>query len=233
MSTGAARTSPERPRGLLGRVFRWAVGVVAAIVAALVLTVVVEWAGLTFLWADRGAKRSAGVLRQDLLWLTGAAVESIQLPLVTIPAPAMMAAELSTSLYRWAFVWTGIEQALVWISSASVLLAVYIQAGLNAVQTFFVRLAITVTAMPLFVIFAWWGAMEGLVRRDLRRFGGDIERGMVYHWAKHVAGAVVALPVFLYLAWPGSINPAWLFVPFALALGVNLMVVTSTFTKYV
>ena len=234
--TASARTSgspPRQPRGLVGRIFQWTLGVVGAVAAALVLAVVIEWGGLTFFWADQGAARSAGVLRQDLAWLAGVDTDPIILPLVTLPAPSVLAAEISAGIYHAVFVWTGIGQVLAWLSTSSAVLAVYLEAGLNAVQTFFVRLAITITALPLFLVFAWWGAMEGLVRRDLRRFGGDIERGMIYHWAKHVAGATLAVPVFLYLAWPGSINPAWLFVPFTLALGVNLMVVTSTFTKYV
>ena len=223
----------DRPRGLVARLFRWTLGLAAAIVVALLLTVIIEWVGMTLLWPEQGASRSRAVLQQDLSWLRGTATDPIVLPLVTVPAPAAIAVELSISLYRAVFVLTGLEQILSWLSSASVLLAVYLEAALNAVQTFFVRLAITITAIPLFLVFAWWGGMEGLVRRDLRRYGGDIERGMIYHWAKHVAGAVLAVPVFLYLAWPDSLNPAWVFVPFALALGINIMVVSATFTKYV
>lgn len=228
-ATAAARP----PRGFVARVFHWTVGLAGALLAALALTVFIEWAGLTFLWAEQGAARSAAVLRQDLAWLRGTSVDPIALPLLTVPAPAVLAADLSGRLYHWIFVWTGLEALLSWLASTSAILAVYLEAALNSAQTYFVRLAITITAMPLFVIFGWWGMLEGLVRRDLRRFGGDIEHGMIYHWAKHLTGATLAVPVFLYLAWPGSINPAWLFVPFALALGINVLVVSSTFTKYV
>ena len=223
----------RRPRSLIARVFRWTIALASAVLAAIFLSVIVEWLGLTFLWADQGASRSRAVLQQDLAWLSGTAADPIVLPFVTLPAPSTIAADLSTDLYRWVFVWTGLELVLAWVAGVSSLAAVYMQAGLNAAQTFFVRLAITLTAIPLFLLFAWWGALEGMVRRDLRRFGGDVERGMVYHWAKHVAGATLVIPVILYLAWPDSINPAVLFVPFALALAVNIMVVTSTFTKYV
>ena len=231
MSTTAA--PPARSRGLVGRVFQWTLGIIAAILCALVLAVLVEWGGLTFFWQEEGAARSRAVLRQDLAWLRGASATPIVLPFVSIPAPAELAAGMSAGLYRAVFVWTGLEHVLAWLSTTSALLAVYLEASLNSIRIFLVRLAITITALPLFLLFAWWGMMEGLVRRDLRRFGGDIEHGMVYHWAKHVAGAVLAIPVFLYLAWPGSINPAAVFVPFALALGVNLMIVSATFTKYV
>ena len=230
--TAPVRTH-DSPRGLVARLLRWTLGLAAAITVALMLAVIIEWVGMTLFWPEKGSSRSRAVLQQDLAWLRGTSTDPIVLPLVTVPAPATIAAELSNSLYRAVFVWTGLERVLSWLSSASVLIAVYLEAALNAIQTFFVRLAITITAAPLFLAFAWWGAMEGLVRRDLRRYGGDIERGMIYHWAKHVAGAILAVPVFLYLAWPDSLNPAWVFVPFALALGINIMVVSATFTKYV
>lgn len=223
----------DRPRGFPARLLRGLIALCAALVAALTLTVCVEWIGLTFYWPEQGAARSAAVLRQDLAWLRGAATDPVVLPLATLPAPATLAADLSTGLYRLVIVWTGLEMLLAWLSSMSTLVAVYLEAGLNAVQTFFVRLAITLAASPLFLVFAWWGAMEGLVRRDLRRFGGDIEHGMVYHFIKYLTGSTVAIPFILYLAWPSSVNPSWVFLPFALALGVNILVLIATFTKYV
>ncbi len=226
-------STASRPRSLLARIFRWAVGLAAAMVVAVMLSILVEWIGLTFFWPEQGAARSEAVLRQDLAWLRGSPADPIVLPFATLPAPSALAADMSADLYRILFVLTGIEAAVGWVASVSARAAIYVQAALNAAQTFFVRFAITLTAIPLFILFAWWGGLEGMVRRDLRRFGGDVERGMVYHWAKHVAGATLVIPVILYFAWPGSVNPAWLFVPFALALAVNIMVVTSTFTKYV
>ena len=228
-----AAPTPERPRGPAARALRRTAGALAALPAALALAVLVEWAGLTFLWPEEGAARSRAVLREDLARLHGAPVEPLALPVVTVPPPAELAAAFSGGLYRAVFVRTGLEALAGRAARASARQAVYLEAALNAVQTFLVRLAVTVTALPLFLVFAWWGMMEGLVRRDLRRFGGDIERGMVYHWAKHFAGTVVAVPVFVYLAWPGSIDPALVFVPFALAFGVNILVVSATFTKHV
>lgn len=227
MSTAAA----DRPRGILARMIRGSITLCAALIAALAIAVIVEWVGLSFFWPEQGAARSEAVLRQDLAWLRGSAADSIVLPLAT--APAAIAADLSTRLYRTLAAWAGLEALPARLSPISSVAAVYLQAGLNSMQTFFVRLAIIVTAAPLFIVFAWWGSMEGLVRRDLRRFGGDIEHGMVYHFVKHLTGATIAVPFILYLAWPDSINPAMLFLPFAAVLGLNAMVLISNFTKYV
>jgi len=220
---------PSPPRSLLGRLLRGISGVFGTLFVALLLAVGIEWTGMTFFWADQGAARSAAVLRQDLDWLAGRKADHFRL----LPSAPELALKLSDRLYRGIVVWSGLEQAALATGRFSACIGQYLQAALNTIQTLLVRMAITITSLPLFFVFALWGALEGTVRRDLRRFGGDIERGMIYHWAKHVAGAVLILPVVIYLAWPDSINPVWIFMPFAVALGINMMAVSATFTKYV
>ena len=220
---------PTQPRSLLGRLFRWISNLVGTLIAACLLTVIIEWIGMTFFWADQGATRSAAVLRQDLAWLTAKKSNDFRL----FPSAPELAIKLSNRLYQGLVVGSGLEKGVLAAGRFSSLIGQYLQAGLNSIQTLLVRVAITITSLPLFFVFALWGALEGTVRRDLRRFGGDIERGMIYHWAKHVAGAVLILPIVLYLAWPDSINPVWIFMPFAAALGINMMAVSATFTKYV
>ena len=222
----AQRSAPSR--NLVARFARWTALTLMAIIGSLAITVLIEWVGLTLIWYDEGSRRSAQVLAQDLAWLSSHATE----PAFGLPALPDLALGIAGRLHYWTIRWTGLEQIFQWLLQAGIM-GEYILAGMNAATIFFVRLGITVTAIPLFVLFAYWGAVEGTVHRDLRRFGGDIEHGTVYHWAKHVAGAVVFIPVILYLAWPGSINPAWLFIPFACALGLNMMVVSANFTKYI
>lgn len=231
MAGRAKAASSDAPRSLVGRLVAWISLVLMAFVAGLVITIMVEWVGLTLVWFDEGAGRSARVLAQDIAWLSANRSTSM----FGLPTSAEAVVVLYGTLYEWMIVWTGVEQGMQWLSGLPGLGVgrEYLVATHNAIQTFFVRVAICITAMPLFLLFAYWGVMEGMVRRDLRRFGGDIEHGMVYHWAKHIAGAVIFIPVIVYLAWPGSINPAWLFIPFAFALGVNMVVVTANFTKYI
>lgn len=219
----------EPSRNLVVRIVRGIGGWLFALAGALFLSVVIEWIGLTLFWSDEGPARSARVLERDLAYL---GVERGRQSAAPGSAPALAAA-LSGRLYRSALVDTGIEAMMRRLSGFSTLVTNYLEAAINTIRIFLVRVAITLTALPILVLSALWGALEGMVRRDLRRFGGDIERGMVYHWLKHFAGSLVVLPVVLYLAWPGAVNPAWVFIPFALALAVNVMAITATFTKYV
>lgn len=50
--------------------------------------------------------------------------------------------------------------------------------------TFVVRLTILVLATPLFMLAALTGFVDGLIRRDLRKFGAWRESSFVYHRAK-------------------------------------------------
>jgi len=216
----------EPSKNLIARVMRWIASCAFALAGALILSVAIEWTGLTFFWPDQGSARSARVLAQDLGYLGAGPAEQAA-------GAAALAAMLADRLYRSTMIETGLQPALRGLAGFSSLLTNYVEAAFNSIRIFLVRVAITVTALPAVALFAVWGALEGAVRRDLRRFGGDIERGMVYHWLKHFAGALVVMPVVAYLAWPGAVNPAWVFIPFALALAVNVMALTATFTKYV
>lgn len=231
---------PERgvsspPKTLLGRLARWPALILAALGLSWFASIVIEWIGMTFFWSAEGSARSARTLQQDLAWLRSHRTAPL-FGTAAWPAHADLVDRMAGGMYYWAVQWTGIEAAIEWLLRRSFPGSgpgEYLRGALNATRIFCVRLAITVTAIPLFALAAYWGAVEGSVRRDLRRFGGDIEHGIVYHWAKHLAGAVICFPAILYLAWPGSVNPAIVFVPFALFLGINVLIVVSNFTKYV
>ena len=46
---------------------------------------------------------------------------------------------------------------------------------------FLVRLLVLVLILPLFLMAAFVGLVDGLVRRDVRGFGAGRESGFVYH----------------------------------------------------
>ena len=52
------------------------------------------------------------------------------------------------------------------------------------VLTFVVRLVILVMTIPLFLMAAFTGLVDGLVRRDLRKFGAGRESSYLYHKAR-------------------------------------------------
>ena len=55
------------------------------------------------------------------------------------------------------------------------------QGAMQVTQLFSVRLAILTLAMPVFLLFSLVALVDGLVQRDLRRWGGGRESSFVYH----------------------------------------------------
>jgi len=69
-----------------------------------------------------------------------------------------------------------LAQVYVWTES-------YLIAAGFTVLTFIVRLLVLVLTLPLFLLAAFVGLVDGLVRRNIRKFGAGRESGFIYHRA--------------------------------------------------
>ena len=95
------------------------------------------------------------------------------------------------------------------------------------------RLAIVLFALPAFVLACLLGAVDGLVRRDLRKWGGGRESSFVYHHAKSSTYLALGGGFSLYLAWPtGGFNPAYMVLVFTALTAWSLSLTLSSFKKY-
>ena len=63
-----------------------------------------------------------------------------------------------------------------------------------------VRVTIPVLSVPLFVLVVVVALVEGLGRRDLRRYGAGYESSFVYHHAKKLVKPAAVVPAMLYLS---------------------------------
>lgn len=99
-------------------------------------------------------------------------------------------------------------------------------------QVFVVRLAILVLSLPVFMLAGLVGAIEGLSRRDLRRWGGGRESSFLHRHALAFVFPSVAGAWLVYLAGPWSIPPAFVVLPFAVSFAVALAVSIGSFKKY-
>ena len=87
-------------------------------------------------------------------------------------------------------------------------------------------------ATPVFQLFSLVALVDGLVRRDLRRWGGGRESSFVYHYAKKAAVPLMVLTWVVYLSLPFSLHPAFIVLPFAMLFALAVTVTASTFKKY-
>ena len=96
----------------------------------------------------------------------------------------------------------------------------YLIAAAYTTLVFLVRLLVLCLTLPLFLMAAFVGLVDGLVRRDVRRFGAGRESGFIYHRAKAALMPLAVLPWVTYLALPVSVNPLLILLPSAALLGV-------------
>ena len=105
-------------------------------------------------------------------------------------------------------------------------------AAAYATLVFGVRLCVLSLMIPLLLMAMFVGLVDGLVRRDLRRFESGRESGFVYHRAKATLIPLLVLPWVIYLTLPVSVNPLFVLPPSAVLLGVAVDVVAGSFKKY-
>ena len=146
-----------------------------------------------------------------------------------------MARAVITTVYDVVFVATGIASWFDAHSSSggvSQTIATYGQAGIDVSLVVLVRVFILTLTVPLFVMAAVVGVVDGLVRRDLRKFGAGRESAFIYHHAKRLTGPVFILGWLIYLSVPFSVNPNTFLVPCAALFGLLISVTTGSFKKY-
>lgn len=209
---------------------------------SLVFSIVIEWVGMTFWWPDEAATHSERMLDRELAYLNTDFKRSV---ITTDPAQYVM--DFVDFANEWLVERTGIgkglaqlrspptateDQVIAYLRQGYVQFIDYIKAAGNTTETFAVRLAVLTLALPAFVLAALVAMTEGLVRRDLRRWGGGRETSFVYHHAKRWILPSFIVSWVLYLSMPISIHPTFVVVPFALLFGIAITVTSSTFKKY-
>ena len=202
------------------------------------LSILLEWCGIALGWWDQpGAGHSARLLRTELHWLDRD---------FTTPLAAGRLIEWADWSARQLYHWSGLEWFVSWVvadppppwAGLETLRRVlryggdYLLAACHITQLIGVRLAVVVLTLPAYALIGVMGLIDGLVRRDLRRFGGGLESGLLYHHLKAMLRPMLSLPVFLYLISPWSLHPTTLFVPFVLGFGYFVQRTVARFKKY-
>lgn len=225
---------PARPPGLLASLlWHWPWQLIAMVLVSLFLSILMEYAGMLFIYPELGASHSQQVMTTELGYLSRDFTQSILLstPVVTIKSGI-------GAFWQWVVVESGLQD---WINAPSSNgmgqqgvqgLKNYCLAALFVTITTLVRLCILLLSVPLFLMVAMVALVEGLSRRDLRRYGAAYESSFVYHHARRLVKPAFTLPCMLYLSWPTAVYPNLLLLPGALLLGVAVTISTASFKKY-
>lgn len=212
---------------LIGRTF-------GVLVVSLILSIIIEWVGMTWFWQDQGALHSKQMMLQEVQYFSTHFTQS-----VLHSDPIVFAQQTMDTVNHYVFVKTGL---LNWLNNAQVSMKLnhsvfmvirgYIEAIIYITMTFIIRLLILFFTSPLFILVTVVGFTDGLVRRDLRRFGYGYESSFMYHHAKRAILPLLISSWMLYLSLPFSIYPNLLLIPAAFLVGTAISIASASFKKY-
>lgn len=236
-----ARRHPAQ-RGLLSRLLGGLARALGWLTAALLLSIMLEWAGMLLWWKDGGSLHSRAMLEQEIAHLN----EDFRQSIVT-SNPARFARRFADGFYHYLFEWTHFVDFIQWLKrppapdegriraifrGAYAEAADYVIAAMTVTQVFAVRLAVLTLATPVFALFGLVALVDGLVQRDLRRWCGGRESSFVYHHAKKAILPALILAWIVYLGMPTSVHPNYVILPFAALFAIAMAIAAGSFKKY-
>ncbi len=228
--------------GLISKSLTATAKVIQWLLLSLMFSIIFEWVGMVLWWPDEGIDHSRTMLVREVDYLDNDFRRS-----VVTSDPARFAKRFADNTYHYLFEVTRFVDFIRWVSPPPAAnergvrptlykiyhpVADFIIAMMQVTQVFSVRLAILTLAMPVFLLFSLVALVDGLVQRDLRRWGGGRESSFVYHYAKKAALPLVVLTWVTYLALPFSLHPSFVVLPFATLFALTVAVTASTFKKY-
>ncbi|MFZ7187111.1 TIGR03747 family integrating conjugative element membrane protein [Avibacterium avium] len=223
-------TTKRKKRGICSTIS----ALLAALFISLLLSITFEWLGIAFIWPEQGHLHSQAMMIQELGWIS----ESVTRSLFGY-SPSELANTITLSLHNWLFVKTGFQS---WLQSPvkhndwEYLIYHYTRAYLESIIyvsiTFVVRLIVIVFTSPLFLLAAFAGFTEGLMMRDLRKFGSGRESSFLYHHARRYIKPVMIGSWILYLSIPVSVYPNIILIPAAFLFGLSICITAASFKKY-
>jgi len=240
-----AKRESTRPPGLIVGLLTLPFRLFGALCGSLLLSILIEWLGMHFLWRSSGWHHAQGMLRYELSQISSHFTASL-----ILSHPAETARHLISTVQAGLFQETHLAE---WSAQArthplsslphigvirhTLSLAFehvkpYALAAGYTVLTFLARLLVIGLTLPLYLLAALVGFIDGLVRRDLRRFSAGYESGFVYHRARSAILPAAILPWVIYLALPVSVSALLILLPGAVLFALTINITAAHFKKY-
>lgn len=217
---------PVRRPGLIGWLTLRPGVLVGFCLGAWMLAIALEWLGDAFFWQSTCASHSGQVLQATWLWWRGSAGAPVWL----VEDLALISDMLQKGIAALVQSLNG-QSGLFWTETVTMVIRCALLSASNTTLTFLLRLAILLQALPLFALTITIGFIDGLVRRDLRRFGAGHESGFVYHHARRMISSIVIASGLMWLVFPFQIATKYVLIP-AVLVGVAISVTVGIFKKY-
>ncbi|ECE1536678.1 TIGR03747 family integrating conjugative element membrane protein [Salmonella enterica] len=221
-----APQSVRRP-GLLGWLALLPSVLAGFCLGAWMLAIALEWLGDAFFWRNACASHSEQVLQTTWQWWR----VSAGAPVWLVEDLAIVSDTLQQGIAALVHSLNG-QSGLFWTEAVTTVIHCALLSAGNVTLTFLLRLAILLQALPLFALAIVIGLIDGLVRRDLRRFGAGHESGFVYHHARRMISSCLIATGLMWLAIPVFPEPGVVLALGAMVTGIGISVAFGTFKKY-
>ncbi|HCR0074270.1 TPA: DUF4400 domain-containing protein [Klebsiella aerogenes] len=205
------RTPPSRPpQGPIGWLLSLTGRLIGLVIGALVLRVVLELAGLYFWWPQEADRHVFQVMKQEHTELV--------LALQSHPLGNEILVQLEKGANR--------------VLMANRLLQKPFIALAYTLLSFMQRLVWLAAMLPLLCLYAVIGLTEGLVQRDLRRFGSGLESVFLHRYIIRSGSSVATTLWVVYLAQPLFLPTMLVLLPINLWFGITVWMVAGSFKRW-
>ena len=245
MSNTQQEQSTGKPKTLIGKLLSLPFTIFGLVCGSLLLSIIIECLGVFLFWQGQGWHHAEIMFLSEIDNFSRTFTQSLM-----VNNPMQQLNDLLSVCYDWLFIKTGLVDQLNTIitpkaTDSTAKLSVraytdmvvtqlhtYLLAAAYTTLTFIVRVMILILSMPLILLVVLVGFIDGLVKRDLRRFVAGHESGFIYHRARGFIKLSIALPWVIYLTLPLSIAPLWIMLPCALLAGIVMNITVASFKKY-
>ncbi|WP_410678238.1 DUF4400 domain-containing protein [Citrobacter europaeus] len=205
------RPPPSRPaQGPVGWLLSLTGRLIGLVIGALVLRVVLELAGLYFWWPQEESRHVFMVMKQE------------QAELVIALQPHPLGNEILVLL----------EKGATRVLMANRLLQKPFIALAYTLVSFMHRLVWLIAMQPLFYFCALTALTDGLVQRDLRRFGSGLESVFFHRYVIRSGSSVATTLWVFYLVQPLFLPATLVLLPAAFWFGVTVWMVAGSFKRW-
>ncbi|HEJ7642225.1 TPA: DUF4400 domain-containing protein [Klebsiella oxytoca] len=205
------RPPPSRPpQGLVGWLLSLTGRIIGLVIGALVLRIILELAGLYFWWPQEGSRHVLQVMRQE------------RAELVIALQPHPLGNEILVLLEK------GATHRLM----VNKLLQKPFTALAYTLVSFMQRLTLLVAIQPLFCLCALTALADGLVQRDLRRFGSGLESIFLHRYVIKFGSSVATTLWVIYLVQPLFLPVTLVLLPAALWFGITIWMAARSFKRW-
>lgn len=205
------RAPPSPPsQGPISWLLSLAGRIIGLVIGALVLRVVLELVGLYFWWPQEGSRHVFQVMRQE------------QAELVSALQPHPLRNEMVMLL----------ENRTTHGLLANRFLQKPFTALAYTLVSFMQRLTWLAAMFPLLCLCVLTGLTEGLVQRDLRRFGSGLESVFLHRYVIRSGSSVATTLWVFYLAQPLFMPVTLVLLPAALWFGITVWIAAGSFKRW-